>query len=393
LRRDGSLSYSLLIAVAWVIGLRLFLAVYMAAVTCYVQRPDLQQHYAPVGVPLLDSGLERLFLGVWQREDALWYQKIATLGYTEGDMTTQFFPLYPLLERAVSLVTGLHPIAAGLVISDVALLVALFFLHRLLLPRFGSGVANRTLAYLSLFPTAFFLHGPFTESLALALAVLGFYLVERRVWLGAVAVAYLAGLERPQGVLIGIPLAIHWLAEGVKLGEWRRLKPDRRGLLRGLGLALASVAGAATFFALVNTPWRELGASATAGPMTTQRLSVPGTDLLLAAQRILSGTAYQVDGFSFLLALLFLALTVVGFARLEMGYALYSLLFLLAPLARASLSMPLMSFPRYALLLFPCFTMLAISVRRGRLHLAIIFWSILLMVYWSAVFTYGQFVS
>ncbi|MCL4369650.1 MAG: hypothetical protein M1380_01905 [Chloroflexi bacterium] len=387
----GSSRYSLLVAFACVAGVRLFLTLYMAAVAFYVHRPDLQQHYAPVGVDFLDSGWERLFLGVWQREDALWYQKIATVGYTDGDMTTQFFPLFPLLMRAVSLVTGLHPIAAGLVISDVALLAALFLLHRLLLPRFGSGVANRTLVYLSLFPTAFFLHGPFSESPMLMLAVLGFYLVSRRRWAGALVVAYLAGLARPQGVLLGMPLAVQWLKGG---GRWRDLLSHRRrSLPGGLGLLTASLLGLVTFLALVDTPWRRPGTPAGEGPMATQWLAVPGTDLLFAAQRILSGAAYHIDFFGLLMAVAFLLLLVVGFARLEVGYSLYALLFFLAPLSRASPLIPLMSFSRYLLLLFPCFVVLAIWGKRRWFHLTVVLLSILLLLYWSAVFSYGVFVA
>lgn len=224
---DGSRGHSFLVAMATVVGLRLLLSPYMAAIASFLARPDLWDRYAHMGVGLLDSGWERLWLGVWQREDAIWYEKIATVGYVSGDMTPQFFPLLPSLMRATSLATGLHPIAAGLVVSDLSLLVALFLLHRLILPRFGSGVATRTVVYLSIFPTAFFLHGPFSESLMLMLALLGFYLVGRGRWPAAVVVAYLAGLTRPQGMLLGIPLAVQLLMSGQQLDRWRTVRWDR----------------------------------------------------------------------------------------------------------------------------------------------------------------------
>jgi hypothetical protein len=66
----------------------------------------------------------------------------------------------------------MHPVAAGVVVSEVSLLVALFLLHQLLVGDLGPGVANRTLTYISLFPSAFFLHAPFSESLMLMLAIL-----------------------------------------------------------------------------------------------------------------------------------------------------------------------------------------------------------------------------
>ncbi len=389
----GSRSYSLMVAFLSVAGVRLLLTLYMAAVALYVQRPDLSQHYAPVGVEFFDSGWQRLFLGVWQREDALWYQKIATVGYVQGDMTTQFFPLYPMLMRIVSLATGLHPVLAGLLISDLSLLLALFLLHRLLVPRLGVGVANRVLVYFSLFPMAFFLHGPFSESLALMLAVLGFYMVDRHNWLGAMLAAYLSALARPQGVLLGLPLAAQWVAGGGGFRFWSRSRWSRGTLLRGATLVIAPLLGLLTFLSLVDSPWRRPGIPAGEGPMATQWLAVPGTDLIFDVQRILSGTANQIDLFGLLLAIAFSLLVVVGFTRLEIGYSIYALLFLVAPLSSASPLIPLMRFSRYVLLLFPCFVVLAIWGKRRWFHLTLITGSLLLLLYWSAVFSYGVFVA
>ncbi len=384
---------SLLVALACVVGVRLFLTLYMAAVALYVTRPDLQTYYAPVGVKLLDSGWERLLLGVWQREDALWYQKIATVGYSSLDMTPQLFPLFPMLMKLVFLGTGMHPIAAGLVISDFCLLVGLFLLHRLLLPRVGLGVANRTLVYLSLFPTAFFLHGPFSESLMLMLAILGFYLVSRGRWIEAAVVAYLAGLARPQGVLLGVPLAVQLLTEGRGLGEWRSFRWRGKSVMEAALLVATPLLGLATFQALVDTPWDRPGAPGGTGPMAVQWLAIPGTDLLYAAQRILGGGAYHVDVFGFFLAILFPLLAAASIGRTEVGHSLYALLFVLAPLSRASPYLPLMSFSRFVLLLFPCFVVLGIWGRRRAVHLALLTVSALLLMYWSAVFAYGVFVA
>ena len=197
LRERTDWKYSLLIAVLCVVGVRLFLTVLLAGVAIYLPCPELRDRYAVTGVEMIDAGWERVLLGVWQREDAIWYQKIATVGYSTEDMTSQLFPLFPMAMKAVSGATGLHPIAAGIVVSEISLLAALFLLHRLILPRYGVGVANRTLVYIALFPISFFLHGLFSESLALLLAILSFFLVAKSRWIEAVAIGYLAGLSRP----------------------------------------------------------------------------------------------------------------------------------------------------------------------------------------------------
>lgn len=384
---------SLLVALACVVGVRAFLTLYLAGAALIFPQPDLGEQYGSSRVVLLDSGLEGLLLGVWQREDALWYQKIATTGYSSGDMSVVFFPLLPMSMRLLSQATGMHPIAAGIVISELSLLAALFMLHRLLLPRFGSGVADRTLVYIGLFPTAFFLHAPFTESLTLALVVGSFYLISRGRWIGAVGLAYLAGLARPQGVLLGAALAVHWVVKGGSVRDWRSLVKDRLRLWQGTVLVAMPLLGLATFRHFVDTPWSRIVTSGGAGPVDYQSVAIPGTPLIYAAQRILAGAAYPIDVFDFVTAIAFTALTVAAFTRLDPGYSVCAALFLAAPLSRFSSTFALMAFSRYALLLFPCFVVLAIWGRRKAVHLAIIFLWLWWLAVWSAKFYTGYFVG
>ena len=46
------------------------------------------------------------WIAPWEREDALWYEKIAALRLCATEGTTAFFPLLPLLMRLVSVLTG-----------------------------------------------------------------------------------------------------------------------------------------------------------------------------------------------------------------------------------------------------------------------------------------------
>lgn len=341
----------------------------------------------------MDSGWEGLLLGVWQREDALWYEKIATVGYSAEDMTQQFFPLFPMAMRLLSLVSGMHPVAAGIAVSEASLLAALFLLHRLLVSGFGQGVADRTLVYFSLFPSAFFLHGPFSESLMLALVVLAFFLVSRGRWAEAALAAYLAGLTRPQGVLLGAPLAMQLLASGRTAARWRSFRWGRGRLLRSALLLAAPLLGLITFQSLVDTPWRHPGVPGGVGTLAQESATFPGAALLFAGQRILGGAAHPIDLFDFTVAVVFLSLAAVSFAKLEAGYFTYATLFVLAPLSRFTPNFPLMSISRYMLLLFPCFVVLALWGRRKWVHLAIIFLWLWWLGVWSARFYTGYFVG
>jgi hypothetical protein len=194
-------------------------------------------------------------------------------------------------------------------------------------------------------------------------------------------------------MLLGIPLAVQLCIverSGKRSISLARLRCE---LPRVLALAAAPVGGFATFRWLVETPWDNPDFRGGTGPMAHQSLSIPGIDIVFAIQRILAGDAYHVDYFDLSLAVGFLLLAVVGFRKLEIGYAIYALLFILAPLARSSPLFPLMSFPRFVLLLFPCFLVLALWGNCRWLHLSIIFFWILLLCYWAGAFCYGAFVA
>jgi len=389
----GSWQQSLLIALVCTLGVRLFLTVYMAGISILFPEPGLAEQYGAVGVPILDSGLEGALLGVWQREDALWYEKIATSGYGSGDMSVGYFPLYPALMGLLARATSIPVVAAGILVSELALVAALFLLHRLLIPRFGIETANRTLVYLSLFPSAFFLHGPFAESLMLMLAILGFWLVSRGRLVEAMVVAYLGGLTRPQGILLGLPLALEWLFDDSSLLQLRSALWHRKALLKGLALLLAPLLGLLTFGLLVDTHWLRPGFSGAEGPMSRQSLAIPGAALVNAAQLILAGRAFPIDLYDFTLAVGFLVLAVATTFKQKVSYVAYAFLFLMTPLARYSPIFPLMSFSRYALLLFPCFVVLACWGRRKWVHLTVIFLWLWWLAVWSAKFYTGYFVG
>lgn len=153
-------------------------------------------------------------LDMWYRWDATFYATIATYGYAwqnEGrpaaDMA--FLPAYPLLVRAASFLTPegcpLSPYwstcttLGGLLVSNAALLASTYLLFWLAQKRFGSAAAWRTAGLLLISPISVFLSGVYTESLFLFFSLLTFVLLERRLFLGAVAAACLASLSRSVG--------------------------------------------------------------------------------------------------------------------------------------------------------------------------------------------------
>jgi Gpi18-like mannosyltransferase len=125
------------------------------------------------------------WLDVWARWDSDWYLRIIkngyeVAGYATGEYTSlAFFPLYP---ETVRLFYRLLPAAwqgtqaalvLGIVVSNLCMLGALAGLYWHVRVRFADrAMAQRTVAYLLAFPTAFFLGCVYTESAFLLLAVL-----------------------------------------------------------------------------------------------------------------------------------------------------------------------------------------------------------------------------
>jgi Gpi18-like mannosyltransferase len=136
----------------------------------------------------------------WNRWDTGHFISIATLGYTNV-VKTAFFPLYPLLIRGL-MVAVHNPLIAGLLISDVSGLIALLVLYQLVHEDFGHERALRTVLYLALFPTAFFLMAAYNEALFLCLSLLSFYSMRHSKWWLAGLCGFCACLTRSAGLFL-----------------------------------------------------------------------------------------------------------------------------------------------------------------------------------------------
>jgi hypothetical protein len=147
------------------------------------------------------------------RWDTFFYYTIATDGYSWDAAAFRhynvvFFPLYPVLMRWGGAALGGHPLVAGLIISLTAYAGALVLLYRLALLELGDDYAWRVILLISTFPYALYFSAVYTESLFLLLTVGAFYAM-RRGRLGWAALCGLAaGLTRPNGFWLALPLAL-----------------------------------------------------------------------------------------------------------------------------------------------------------------------------------------
>jgi hypothetical protein len=189
-----------LVVVGW-------LSVHLLASGLTLQKGNLVFHQP--GTPALE---------IWARWDAEWYLLIAERGYGADDAfvgrpvayapgdDTGFFPLYPILIRA-GMMSGLSSLAAAVLVSNLALLLALSLLRDLAQRDFGEAAADRVVWIFLAFPTAFFFSAVYAESVMLATLLGAVRMARDRRPAAAGILGALCALSRPTGILVILPLA------------------------------------------------------------------------------------------------------------------------------------------------------------------------------------------
>jgi Dolichyl-phosphate-mannose-protein mannosyltransferase len=314
---------------------------------------------------------------IWARWDSDFFLRIAQNGY--DDASAAFHPLYPGAVAGLGRVFGGHYILAGLVISLLAGAGSFVLLYQLAGKRLGADGARRSVLYLAVFPMALFFQAVYSESLFLFLVLAAFALAEKNSFAAAGLVTGLAILTRAAGLALLPALAI--LA-------WRNR--DRLRALGGLALALP----VAAIYPLVL--WQQLDdpfAFTDAQDRWHRHFSRAGPfgglwDGLVAGWRGLEqfivGHGTHVAGVSArhaaaenlqaaVFLLVFLALTVVAWRRFGAPYGLFAAVSLAIPLSYPSSRWPLLSLPRFGLVIFPFFLALAaLTEGRPRAHAAVV---------------------
>ncbi len=138
--------------------------------------------------------------------DAPRYIFMAENGYvSSGDYVNNivFYPLYPLLVRALSFFLGGRTAMAGMLLSQLCYGLACLVFRRLA-DRECEHPGFAMLCFW-LYPFGFFCLGVFTEGLFLLLSLSALYLIRTRRWLAAGILAFFCTLTRTQGILLLIP--------------------------------------------------------------------------------------------------------------------------------------------------------------------------------------------
>jgi hypothetical protein len=330
--------------------------------------------FDPAGLTSPFGATGDLLAAPFARWDSVWYLSIASGGYGDGAREA-FFPLYPLVVRVAGAPIG-SALIGGVLASTALFAVALVLLHRLVALDFGRAVARNAVLVLALSPMSFFFSALYSESLFLCVSVGAIYAARRERWAQAGVLGALAAATRSAGVLLLVPLAILYLWD---TGTLRRRPRAPRADVLWLALVPLGLAAFCAYLelsghdALAPFHAQEVWFRSFAGPFAGAWDGVVAG--VQGARQLLSGARDPVfftaaGGDPFVVArhnielLAWLALTIAATAgvlrRLPAAYGAYVLAALALPLSYPVAPQPLMSLPRFVLVLFPLAIWLAL---------------------------------
>ena len=299
----------------------------------------------------------RLLITASERQDAAWFLAIATRGYDPADGSAAFFPLYPMLIRAVAWLPGIGPLGAALLVSNACFAGALVMLHGLTrLEGMSREAARLTVLLIAIFPTAFFFLAPYSEGPFLLASVSAFWFARRDRWGLAALAGALSASTRSVGLLLVLALGV----EAVM-----RSRTDGRSVFPRLLAALAVGIGPLLFLG-----WWRIAHDDALAPWRAQRnwqreTQVPWRTVLDAASDAWrQGGYWLVDA---LVVSIVLLAVLAGLRRLRVSYSFYTLASLAVPLVYVWPARPLLSMPRFVAVIFPAFWVLARAAERHRI--------------------------
>jgi hypothetical protein len=387
------------------------------------------RQFDPSGLTTPFSPIGDLLAAPAARWDSVWYLTIAHDGYGDASDHAQaaFYPLYPLLMRAVGWVVG-SPLLGGILVSLACFLGALVLLHQLATLELGLRDARGTVLLVAFAPTTVFFSAVYSESLFLLVSVGAFLAARQGRWAWAGLLGGLAAATRNSGVMLLLPLLLLFLygpradradeearRAGVDGGgrwhaRWRPRHPLTPQILWlglvPLGLALwlgwCAVALGDAFApyhaqALWLRHFEPLGALArgiSAAVLGLRQLVHGSPEPRYFTEN--GGDPFEVAGQSLMLLgfLVFVLLALVGaLRRLPFAYGAYAGVALAMTLSYPVDAQPLMSLPRYVVVLFPLQMWLARwAGERGGVERAVAVSAVLLGLF-TAHFAHWGFVA
>jgi hypothetical protein len=337
--------------------------------------------------------------GALVRWDSGYYLAIAQSGYQSEGLERAFFPLYPYVVRALSALTGLPILTAGLLVSALAFLGAGCFLYLVVRDFWEHTLAMVSVTNFFFFPSSFFFLAFYPEALLILFGIASYWAARREHYLLSGLCIALASAARPVAWIFTVPYLLLFLQQrDFRLRRWLEA-----GLGLGIG-ALGTILTLTVFIPFEHHGWRFWSDYAELLRETWQR-SFTFPWIVLYDGVMAAVFATNIGGDWFARASATLDLVIVGLLILscvvlfrKIPTALYSFLavyvaFLLC--MHGPYGYAYYSIPRYALIAYPAFLVPTVLLfRRSRVAWGLgMAGSVLMLAILSAWFGSGRWVA
>lgn len=322
----------------------------------------------------------------WANFDGEHYLSIANIGYK--GLEQAFFPLYPILMNFFANPFGhniFNLVLSGLLISNFCFLIALIILYKLILLDYSKKIAYLTIISILVFPTSFYFGALYNESLFLLLTVTSFYLMRKNRLFWASILGFLSSTSRIFGILLTGAFSIEVWKNKFKLSFLSIF-------LIPLGLALymyyqwITVGDPLAFYHLQKIVGPQHESGITLLPQVYFRY----IKIILTTQ--ITNPIYITMVLEVVIGLLFFILPIIGFfKKMRKSYIFYALVGFLLPTIQGSFS----SVPRYVIVFFPSFIVLAILLSKFRIitRVSMLIFSAIWLIINTALFFRGYWVA
>lgn len=328
----------------------------------------------------------------WSNFDGLHYLDLAQYGYGymhKTDMDYVFFPVYPWLIKTFSFLGGY--LSSGLLISHLALILALYYLYKLVNLDFSKKISKQTIYLLLLFPTSFFFGSVYTESVFLLLAILCFYTARKGNFFLAGVLGLIASITRVTGIFLWPALIYEfWLQHGSQIKKvmnpsviWLALPP--LGILSFLRYQFQKT-GDPLFFIHSQTNY---------GGRTIEKLVLLHQVFFRYFKMLIFVDHMDPLFFTvlleFLSAVILVLVLIFSIKKIRFSYWIFVLLSFLLPTFTGTF----MSMPRFIMVLFPTFIFLADWLENHHPYFKYLYYflCIVLGIFSIVLFTRGYFIA
>ena len=325
----------------------------------------------------LQNYLNQTWLFAWANFDGEHYLSIASIGYK--GLEQAFFPVYPFLMHFLTTIPNINLmnlIIAGLLISNLSFFASLLLLWKLLLIDYREKIVYLAIFSLLVFPTSFYFGAVYSESIFLLFSLTSFYFARQKKWFWATIFGIIASATRIFGVLL---LPALFLEAWQQKERWRNfwwIIFIPLGLLGYMYYQYLTVGDPLAFYRLQKIVGEQHQSGVTLLPQVYFRY----IKILFSVDP--SNPIYSTMILEFFTGILFFALPIYGyFKKVRWSYLFYAFVGFLLPTIQGSLS----SVPRYVIVFFPAFLILAIFLENKSKAIRYILLSI--SVLWLALET------